>query len=72
MVDNKAIGKWKLENEYIYSLFLAPKLYACLSINGKSYFKVKGFKNTVSIEILSKLLNKTETIELKQSKWFSS
>ena len=71
MVDNKIIGKWKLENEYIYSIFLAPKLYACLSINGDSYSKVKGYKKTVGIDILSKLLNKSETVELTQSKWFN-
>ena len=31
---------------------------------------MKGFKHSVGIDILSKLLNKDETLKLTQNKWF--
>ena len=66
----KSLGLWKLEDEYIFSVFLGPKLYGCLNIEGKSYSKVKGFKKTLNLEILSKLLEIGKTEELRQTKWF--
>ena len=70
LVHNKALGLWKLEDEYIYSVFLGPKLYGCLNIHGESYSKVKGFSKTVPLEVLSKFMNLGETQELVQTKWF--
>ena len=55
LVDNKKLGLMKLEDEYICSVFLGPKLYGCMDITGESYSKVKGFKDEIPLEILSNL-----------------
>ena len=70
IVDSSSLGKWKLEAEYLFCVFLGPKLYGCLDLNGKSNSKVKGFSKKVDLSILEKLLYKDETDKLVQSKWY--
>ena len=57
LIDPKKLGYWSLENQYIYSVFLGPKTYGCLDINGNAYSKIKGYSSPISIEELSNLLN---------------
>ena len=52
MEDLKQIGMWKLEDEYLYGVFLGPKTYGCLNTNLKSYSKIKGSKSSVGLDEL--------------------
>lgn len=70
LVDNKQIGKFKLEAEYVLFIALGPKVYGAIDIEGNSYTKIKGFSNQVDLEILDNLLSEDNIHELKQSKWF--
>ena len=72
LVDKKILGKWKFEGEYIYAIFLAPKTYGCLDLNGKHFTKIKGFSSQVTMEDLETILNtnRTDVNKLNQEKWF--
>ena len=45
-------------------------MYACKSISGHEYSKVKGYKETIPLEILSKFLNVNHSESLSQTRWF--
>ena len=45
LVDNRELGLYKLEAEYVYLIALGPKVYGAMDVNGKSYTKIKGFTN---------------------------
>lgn len=45
LVDNKKLGLYKLEAEYVSFIALGPKVYGAIDVNGKSYTKIKGFTN---------------------------
>jgi hypothetical protein len=63
------IGKFKLENIFKEIVFLSPKVYAGITIDGKEISKVKGYKNKISFELLKSLLIKDSSLELNQEKW---
>ena len=56
-VDSKQIGLWKLEDEYLYGVFLGPKTYGCMNTSLKSYSKIKGYNFSVPLVELDKLKN---------------
>ena len=72
VVDNKKLGLYKLEDEYLLFIALGPKVYGALNKNGKSYTKIKGFKDKISLEALESLLNENNSLDLNQLKWFKS
>ena len=41
MVSSNELGKFKLENNYKETLFLAPKVYTITDVDGKTMHKVK-------------------------------
>jgi DNA polymerase elongation subunit (family B) len=49
LVDNKKLGKLKLENICKKAIFLAPKVYCLETLDGKFIYKVKGLKHEVDL-----------------------
>src|SRR5229473_2361692 len=70
LIDNKILGKLKLENVCTKAIFLAPKLYCLLTESGDFIHKVKGLARDVSLELkdFQKLLIKNVFIEKMQTK----
>jgi hypothetical protein len=68
-IDEKILGKLKLENICEEAIFLAPKVY-CLKTENDLIIKVKGLKNTSTLDIqhFNDLLNKNHKIELHHNK----
>jgi len=74
IVNNKELGKLKLENISDKAIFLAPKAYCLQTVEGKIIYKIKGLiKNVpVSINDFEKLLTKGSLINKTQTKWYKS
>jgi len=72
LLNNKLLGKLKLENVCKKAIFLGPKLYALLTENGQFIHKVKGLNHDVSLEFkdFKNLLIKDTFVNKSQSKWF--
>jgi hypothetical protein len=70
-IDEKILGKLKLEYFCEEAVFLGPKTY-CLKTNKGLITKVKGLKNTdnLTIQDFKDLLNKDFYKEQKHKKWF--
>lgn len=67
------LGKFKLEYDIQEAVFLAPKVYALRLEDGTEVIKVKGSKNkNISFDQFKFLLNKGESLEIRQDKWFKS
>jgi hypothetical protein len=76
IVNDKELGKLKIESISSKAIFIAPKCYGLLDINQIFKFKVKGL-NTEGLSTLTKsdfemLLNKETQISKSQAKWFRS
>lgn len=66
----KELGKFKLENTYKKSVFLAPKFYGGQLIDSDSEIcKIKGLKNKVPVDLLEELLVKDSQIKYPNEKW---
>jgi hypothetical protein len=70
LVDNKVLGKLKLENICKKAIFLAPKMYYLETIEGNIIYKVKGLKHEVELNRsdFESLLFKQSILEKIQSK----
>ena len=68
----KGLGQFKLEYTFKEAVFLAPKVYGGILLDGKELTKVKGFKNNLIYPDLLSLLDKNSKLELNQDKWFKS
>lgn len=70
-IDNKTLGKLKLENICKRAIFLAAKLYFLETESGKNIIKVKGLKDTSSLNYndFKNLLNKNFIVEKSHQKW---
>jgi len=71
MVNNKILGKMKLENSIDKAIFLAPKMYYLEAENGKVIYKVKGLSHDVELtkDDFENLLFKESTLQKIQTKW---
>jgi len=84
-IDERKIGKFKIERLFNKGIFLSPKMYGgkILSFSKNQlcnegllfnkfdeYVKVKGVKLSIKFSKLLPLLFKNKHIELKQEKWF--
>lgn len=71
-VNNKTLGKLKLENVCKRAIFLAAKLYCLETNSNKIITKVKGLKNTSTLTYndFENLLNKNFILEKSHEKWF--
>ena len=73
----KELGQFKLESTFKDVIFLAPKVYAGVTIDDKLIVKIKGLtksiiKNEVTFEKLLILLNKDASLVFKQTKSYKS
>jgi hypothetical protein len=68
-IDEKILGKLKLENICEEAIFVAPKVY-CLKTENDLIVKVKGLKDTLTLDMkeFNNLLNKNHKIELHHNK----
>jgi hypothetical protein len=48
--ESKKLGGWKLEGEYTFAQFLAPKLYGLLEKDGKEKVRAKGVPRNASVK----------------------
>ena len=74
-VSSTELGKLKLENVFIESTFLAPKVYGGRLESGEEIIKVKGLRhevieNQLSLEKLNFLLHKNNSLNFNQTKTF--
>lgn len=72
LIDDKILGKLKLEHICDKAIFLTPKVYCLVTENGVTIYKVKGLTHEVKLnyEDFDNLLNKNVLIEKTQTKWF--
>ena len=79
IVDNKELGKLKLEHIIDKAIFLAPKSYYLELENGEKIVKIKGLnKNVIKSKIETELtfdkfyelMESDKSIDITQSKWF--
>jgi DNA polymerase type B, organellar and viral len=68
----KSIGQWKLEATIKEAVFIAPKVYGYIDIEGNEIVKCKGYKNKLTFTELKSLLILDNKLELPQEKWYSS
>jgi hypothetical protein len=74
LVNNKILGKMKLENICKKAIFLAPKVYYLETVDGKIIYKVKGLKHEVELtkNDFENLLFKESFLEKIQTKWIKN
>ena len=75
MVTNNELGKLKLEHFVKEGVFLAPKVYALKTDDGKEIIKVKGLslntkRKDLTFDIMLSLLNKDKSLVFNQIKSF--
>lgn len=72
LIDNKNLGKLKLEHICDKAIFLTPKVYCLVTEDRKRIYKVKGLKHEIELTFqdFEKLLFKDALIEKSQTKWF--
>jgi hypothetical protein len=70
LVDDKVLGKMKLENICKKAIFLAPKVYCLETIDGKVIYKVKGLSHDINLNMkdFESLLYKESTLQKFQTK----
>lgn len=68
------IGKLKLEYNIKEAVFLAPKVYAFITEDGREIIKVKGVtqdtRSDINFSMVEDLLVKDSSKEFSQEKWF--
>jgi len=67
-----ALGQMKLEYVANKAIFIAPKVYGLILTDGTEIVKIKGSKpnHEVDVAYLESLLQKDNTIEINQEKWY--
>jgi DNA polymerase type B, organellar and viral len=71
-IDEKTLGKLKLENTCKKAIFLSPKVYCLQLESGELIYKVKGLKHEIELTMtdFEHLLNKEAYISKHQTKFF--
>lgn len=74
IVDNKELGKLKLETISIKAIFISPKVYYLKTIEDEEIYKVKGLQKQIQLseDDFENLLFKDITLIKSQEKWFKS
>jgi hypothetical protein len=69
-IDDKILGKLKLEHTCEKAIFLGPKLYCLITIDGKVIHKVKGLNHNIDLTIndFEQLLCKDSFLQKPQTK----
>jgi DNA polymerase elongation subunit (family B) len=73
LVNPTLLGKFKLENIYKEAIFLAPKVYGGITLDGNEIIKVKGLKynKDLTFDNFKSLLIKDTSLTLEQNKLFT-
>ena len=66
----KELGKMKLEHIFKEAIFLAPKVYGGITIEGKNIIKIKGSKNSLEYIKMKELLYKDKFTKIPTEKWY--
>jgi len=71
LVNNKILGKMKLEHIIKKAIFLAPKVYYLETVDGNKIYKVKGLSHSINLTLndFTNLLHKDTFLEKSQTKW---
>lgn len=71
IVNDKILGKMKLENILKKAIFLAPKVYFLKTIDNKLIYKVKGLSHDIKLTLkdFENLLIKESWLKKIQTKW---
>lgn len=71
LVNDKILGKMKLENIVEKAIFLSPKVYCLNTIDNELIYKVKGLKHNIKLTMkdFENLLYKNTIIEKSQTKF---
>jgi hypothetical protein len=78
IVSETELGKFKLERVCSKAIYLAPKVYALVDLNGKETIKIKGLSKQaiensgITFNNLETLLLKDQKLNFNQNKWFNS
>lgn len=74
LVNEKTLGKMKLENIIDKAIFLAPKVYYLLTKDSTIIYKVKGLSHEVelNLEDFNNLLIKQSFLKKYQTKWLKN
>jgi len=74
LIDDKILGKLKIEYTCKKAIFLAPKVYYLETEDGEVIYKVKGLKHEIELTIqdFESLLYKDTTMKKTQTKWMRS
>jgi len=74
IIDNKSLGKLKVEHIVEKAYYIAPKVYYLKTIDNKIIIKVKGLSNTDSLseKDFQDLLIRNNSIIKSQDKWYKS
>ena len=69
-IDNKVLGKLKLENTYNKGIFLSAKVYCLETVDEKLIYKVKGLKHNIELTMneFEQLLYKDSLLKKSQRK----
>ena len=66
----KGLGQLKPEYDFKEACFLAPKVYGGITQIGESIVKAKGVKNIIPYDDLKTLLQKENTLQIPNEKWY--
>ena len=71
-IDDKLLGKLKIEHICKEAIFLAPKVYCLLTEDNEVIYKAKGLKHEVELTMndFKILLHKDTLLKKSQTKWF--
>jgi DNA polymerase type B, organellar and viral len=74
LIDNKILGKLKLENTCRKAIFLTPKVYCLVTESGKTIYKVKGLSHSIELTFndFKQLLFKESLLQKLQTKWIKN
>ena len=72
IVNNKELGKLKLESVSTKGIFIAPKCYALQTVEDKFIYKIKGLINKIDVNINDFNTLLSQIIKKNQTKWYKS
>lgn len=66
------LGDYKFENKFKNVVYIAPKVYAAITENGKEFIKVKGLKEPVNYNEIASVINERSKLVKLQEKWYKN
>lgn len=66
------LGDFKFEHKFKEVIYIAPKVYAAITNNGKEFIKIKGYKEEVKYDKIYEVLKEKNKLKLTQEKWYKN